>query len=153
MQFILNQPSYFHLIFSCNLHDFLFFQLDYKYIQVIFFIWHLLFEVENRSLKGKDGKKKSKIIPYHCAYSTSITIMVLDIDTFRLYFYKIDTHTHTISIKTWFLWYLGSKSVEISKKSDIGTRLVSQNFDIGPTLHLIRCYSPKAWGILVMITP
>ena len=44
-------------------------------------------------------KMKSKIIPYHCAYFIGIIIMVLNLDTFRLYFDKIDTHTHTISIK------------------------------------------------------
>ena len=33
--------------------------------------------------------------------------MVLDIDTFTLYFYKIDTHTHTISIKNMILVILG----------------------------------------------
>jgi len=54
--------------------------------------------VENRSLKGKKGKK-IKIIPYHCEYSIGITTMVLDIDTARLSFYKIDAHTHTIYIK------------------------------------------------------
>ena len=46
---------------------------------------------------------KKNLIPYHCAYYIGITTMVLDIDTFTLYFYKIDTHTHTISIKIWFL--------------------------------------------------
>jgi len=55
----------------------------------------------------KEKGKKVKIIPYHCAYSTGITTMVLDIDTFRLYFYKIDTHTHTISIKNMILVILG----------------------------------------------
>ena len=60
--------------------------------------------------------------------------MVLNIDTFKLYYYKIDTHTHIISIKydscdTW-----DPTRLKFHKKSDIGTRLVSQNFDIGPTL-------------------
>ena len=41
----------------------------------------------------KEKRKKIKIVPYHCAYSNGITTMVLDIDTFRLDLYKIDTHT------------------------------------------------------------
>ena len=81
---------------------FLYFLLDDKYIQVIFvFIRYLVFDVENSSLKGK--RLKNQIILYRCAYSIGITTLVLDIDTFRLYFDKIDTHTHTISIKILFL--------------------------------------------------
>ena len=73
--------------------------------------------------------------------------MILDIDTFTLYFYKIDTHTHTISIKIRFLWYLVSNPAEISYKSDIDTRLVSQNIDIGPTLvWSLTCLWPLRFG-------
>ena len=69
------------------------FYLTASIFECFFLIRHLVFEVENRSQKGKKVVFFLKIIPYHCAYSSGIK--VLDIDTLRLYFYKIDPHTHT----------------------------------------------------------
>ena len=76
--------------------------------------------------------KNNKIIPYRNAYCTCINTMVLGIVIFRLYIlqdeYSYSYHIH----KIWFLWYLGTKPAK--KFIKFGTRLVSQNFDIGPTL-------------------
>ena len=127
----LNQPSCFPLILPCNLREFFVISTWLQiYSSGFCFIRHLVFEVEKMSLIGK----KKKIIPYHCAYSIGITSTVLDIDTFRLYLQDWYSYSYHIYKKYDYCDTWDPTRLKFHKKSNIGTRLVLQNFDIGPTL-------------------